>query len=181
MKMGVLGSAALALPLERVVAAKSASQIAASKLPKPFSVPFTEPPVLAPKYRSATTDYYEITMRSNQVEIVPGLKTDVWAYNGIPAGPVIRAARGRPTVVRQINSLPAEHPTLGYEAWTSVHLHGSDSLPQYDGYADDITWPGQYKDYRYPNDQDAARSGTTTTACTTPRRTPTWAWPRCTR
>jgi spore coat protein A len=111
--------------------------------------------VLAPTYRSAATEYYEITMRSNQVEILPGLKTEVWAYNGIPAGPTIRAVRGRPAVVRQINGLPARHPTPGYQAWTSVHPHGSDSLPQYDGYADDITWPGQYKDYRYPNDQDA--------------------------
>ncbi len=36
-----------------------------------------------------------------------------------------------------------------------MHLHGSASLPQYDGYASDITNPGQYKDYRYPNWQNA--------------------------
>ena len=35
-----------------------------------------------------------------------------------------------------------------------MHLHGSASLPQYDGYASDITYPGEYKDYRYPNVQD---------------------------
>jgi spore coat protein A len=49
--------------------------------------------------------------------------------------------------------LPAVHPTLGYEPWTSVHLHGSASLPQFDGYASDITRPGQFKDYHYPNFQ----------------------------
>ena len=47
------------------------------------------------------------------------------------------------------------HPTLGYEPWTSVHLHGSASLPQFDGYASDITHPGEYKDYHYPNVQPA--------------------------
>ena len=36
-----------------------------------------------------------------------------------------------------------------------MHLHGSASLPQYDGYASDISNPGQYKDYRYPNSQVA--------------------------
>ena len=34
-----------------------------------------------------------------------------------------------------------------------MHLHGSASLPQYDGYADDVTRPGHYKDYWYPNHQ----------------------------
>ena len=38
---------------------------------------------------------------------------------------------------------------------TSTHLHGSASLPQYDGYASDITIPGQMKRYFYPNCQEA--------------------------
>ena len=37
----------------------------------------------------------------------------------------------------------------------STHLHGSASLPQYDGYASDITAPGQKKTYQYPNFQPA--------------------------
>jgi spore coat protein A, manganese oxidase len=36
-----------------------------------------------------------------------------------------------------------------------VHLHGSASLPQYDGYASDVTRRNEFKDYRYPNFQDA--------------------------
>ena len=36
-----------------------------------------------------------------------------------------------------------------------MHLHGSPSLPQYDGYANDLTFPGQYKDYHYPNTHHA--------------------------
>ena len=43
------------------------------------------------------------------------------------------------------------YPILGYKPYTSTHLHGSPSLPQYDGYANDITNPGEFKDYHYPN------------------------------
>jgi FtsP/CotA-like multicopper oxidase with cupredoxin domain len=143
LKFGVLGTAALALPRKRVVSAKTASdRIAVTKFPKPFTTPLITPPVLEPVRRSSTTDYYEISMRSNMVDILPAFKTGIWGYNGIPAGPKIRATRGRPAVVRQINNLPARHPVLGHDAWTSVHLHGSGSLPQYDGYASDITHPG---------------------------------------
>ncbi|MGZ5403899.1 MAG: multicopper oxidase family protein, partial [Nocardioides sp.] len=76
-------------------------------------------------------------------------------YNGQVPGPTFRIARGRPSVVRMCNHLPAVHPVLDYTPWTSVHLHGSASLPQYDGYASDLTNPDQWKDYRYPNNQQA--------------------------
>ena len=57
--------------------------------------------------------------------------------------------------MRVINQLPARHPSLGQTSTTSVHLHGSASLPQFDGYASDITRPGWFKDYQYPNFQPA--------------------------
>ena len=57
-------------------------------------------------------------------------------------------------MVRFINTLPAKHPTLGYRPDASVHLNGSASLPQFDGYANDLTRPGQFKDYQYPNHQE---------------------------
>ncbi|MFJ2442710.1 multicopper oxidase family protein [Streptomyces sp. NPDC087658] len=155
-KYGVLASAALAVPLERVVRAKNASdRIAVSKFPKPFTVPFAVPPVAVPTKRSSTTDYYTVRMRSAATEILPGLRTETWSYDGTFGGPTIQATRGRPIVVRQLNDLPATHPRLGYEAWTSVHLHGLASLPEYDGYASDVIRPGEYKDYHYPNAQDA--------------------------
>src|SRR4051794_8105902 len=43
----------------------------------------------------------------------------------------------------------------GYEAWTSCHLHGSASKPQFDGYASDITRVGQTKTYEFPNNQES--------------------------
>ncbi len=153
LKVGVFGGAAVLLPLERSVSARGAKKprVAASRLPAPFTVAFAAPPVLTPWRADATTDYYKMYMKPFQAEILPGLHTAMWGYNGSYPGPTIRAVQGRKTVVRQVNSLPAQHPTLRYTPWTSVHLHGSPSDPQYDGYASDVTNPGQYKDYCYPN------------------------------
>ncbi len=87
--------------------------------------------------------------------ILPGIQTPVFGYNGVAPGPTILARRGTPLSLAVRNDLPAKHPQWGYEAWTSVHLHGSASKPQYDGYASDITMPGQIKTYQYPNNQEA--------------------------
>jgi spore coat protein A, manganese oxidase len=157
LKVGVFGGAALFLPLERTVGAQTASpvRLASSALPPPFTVPFSAPPVLAPVRTDATTDYYRVTMGAVRTEVIPGLQTTFFAYNGTVPGPTVQVDAGRRTVVRQINQLPGKHPTLNYSTWTSVHLHGSPSDPQYDGYASDVTNPGQFKDYRYPNTQAA--------------------------
>ena len=156
-KAGVFAGAALSLPLSRVVSGQSAlsNRMPASKLPKPFTTPFGIPPVAVPFRTDATTDYYAMTMQATPIEVIPGFKTMFFAYDGSVPGPTIQANRGRQVVVRHINSLPKVHPTLGYEPWTSVHLHGSASLPEFDGYASDITHPGEYKNYKYPNVQPA--------------------------
>src|SRR5687767_14145226 len=157
MKVGVFGSAALALPLERVARTQLAidNRIPASELPAPFSVPFAAPPVLQPAFEDAETAYYDIVQQQVKAEILPGRQTTIWGYNGITPGPTIVNKRGQSAVVRQTNNLPNVHSELRYNVWTSTHLHGSCSLPEYDGYGSDITNPGQYKDYRYPNIQDA--------------------------
>lgn len=158
-KLGAFGAAAVMLPLERTLNASSSgtSRIKNSRLPTPFTVPFAVPSILRP-YRlddATGTDYYRLSMQPTAVEIIPGLRTPLWGYNGEIPGPTVKARQGRHVVMRQVNNLPVQHPTLGYTPWTSVHLHGSPSLPQYDGYASDLTNPGQYKDYRYPNTQTA--------------------------
>ena len=154
--LGLVGSAALFLPLQRTAqSALLADPLPESSLPTPYTVAFSVPPVLAPVKQTATTDFYELVQREATAEILPGRQTTIWGYNGIAPGPTIKARRGRDIVMRQINALPDKHPALGYRPTTSTHLHGSDSLPQYDGYASDITDLQQYKDYVYPNDQDA--------------------------
>ncbi|TWH39136.1 multicopper oxidase family protein [Dulcicalothrix desertica] len=120
----------------------------------PFSLPFKIPPVLRPVRSDSTTDYYEITMRRASVDILPGRKTEIWSYNGMSPGPTIRQRKVwypetqqfRRSVVRFINSVGVP---------TTVHLHGMASLPQYDGYAEDMSAPGFYKDYIYPNNRAA--------------------------
>src|SRR3954449_2942616 len=160
MKVSLFGAAALALPWESRLFAKSASRIASSKLPKPYTVPFAVPPVLGASRTDATTDYFRIEQKSFVGEILPGVKTEMWGYNGLVPGPTIKARRGRRTVVRQINGLPGTPPAPGEPPRAADHPHGMPSEPQFDGYASDITYPGpggvgQWKDYVYPNTAEA--------------------------
>ena len=132
------------------------SQIAASKLPAPYTLPFAIPPVI--DGRAGGTVTLEQTAR--KVSVIPGYQTTIFGYGppdqgAATPGPTIHAKRGTPLTVMQANKLPATHPLWGYDPWTSTHLHGSASKPQYDGYASDITEVGQTKRYIYPNKQDA--------------------------
>ena len=135
----------------------------AAKLPRPFSVPLRVPPVLAPQ-TAGDGDHYRITQQVARVEILPGLKTEVWGYNGLFPGPTIESRRGRPAIVEHQNLLPV--PTV-------VHLHGGRTPHQDDGYPTDLVlppggWHGKdydpragaisqgSKTYAYPVDQPAA-------------------------
>jgi spore coat protein A len=170
LKFGLLGSAALMLPLERTAKTQlaTATRLTAKRVAAitPFQVGLPIPPVLQP-VRSDNiagvdpssgiaytgTDYYQITMTASPARILPGYPdTKIYGYNGITPGPTIKARQGRQAVVQQINGLP-DVAQFNYPTWTSVHLHGSASLPQYDGYASDVTNPGEFKDYVYPNVQ----------------------------
>jgi spore coat protein A, manganese oxidase len=117
------------------------------------------PPTLSPIRQDATTDYYEVTVQRNWVELLPGRKTEIWGYNGIVPGPTIRQKGGRSpserreSVIRFINQL--DRDSQGEPLSIVTHVHGMASLPQYDGYAMDIIPPGYCKDYRYPNDRAA--------------------------
>ncbi|WP_353951234.1 multicopper oxidase family protein [Knoellia sp. S7-12] len=148
---GMLSGGAMLLPLERSVLAAGQNRIAESALPAPFRVPFSVPRVATKVKSVGTTDYYSLTMREQATEILPGFRTRIWGYDGTFPGPTFDVQPGRQLVVRQTNRLPASHPVLGYTPFTSVHLHGSPSLPQFDGYASDVTYPGSWKDYRYSN------------------------------
>jgi len=112
------------------------------------------PRVAVPDFQDATTDYYSMDMLPLQANIIPGLPTTLWGYDGQVPGPTIDVMKDRKVVVRHSNLLP-DHPQLAYRTQTSVHLHGSASLPQYDGYASDVTPQQYWKDYLYPNNQNA--------------------------
>src|SRR5687768_4610327 len=99
LKVSVLGAAAVALPWQATLSASSASRIAESKIPRPYTVPFTVPPVLSPvPTADPTTDYYRIVQKPFVGEILPGVQTPLWGYNGLVPGPTIKAIRDRRTV-----------------------------------------------------------------------------------
>jgi spore coat protein A, manganese oxidase len=102
------------------------------KLPKPYQVPLPIPPVKRPTRTDGTTDYYDIVQRVAEVEILPGLQTPIFGYDGIFPGPTLATRSGRRAVVRHRNQLPV--PTV-------VHLHGGHTPPEHDGYPIDLLLP----------------------------------------
>ncbi|MFE0589148.1 multicopper oxidase family protein [Micromonospora echinospora] len=113
----------------------------------PFTVPLTVPQTLRPVLRTATTDYYSVTMHRRRLEILPGTRTEVYTYNGDLPGPTIRATSGRRVVVRQRNRLDMP---------TAVHLHGGATAPGDDGSGIATIPPGGERVYTYPNRQTHA-------------------------
>jgi spore coat protein A, manganese oxidase len=171
LRLGLTGAGALLLPWSAAGRALAADPDAGSACgshhprggrdpyaPTQFS-PWTIPRFVRPfeplQVRSgsklaAKLDGYRITMRPGSVEIVPGKSTPVWTYDGTLPGPCLRQKKGRGSVVRFVNQL---RDSGGSGIDTSIHLHGMASLPQYDGYAEDLIPFQHYKDYYYPNDK----------------------------
>ena len=164
----IAGTAAVALPFasacgEGGLLGSSTGGLLRSeaKLPEPFVAALPIPPVLAPVRTDATADYYEVTQRPGPAQIVPGLTTTLWGYNGIFPGPTIVTRSGRRTIVRHRNELPVP---------VSVHLHGGRTPAEHDGYPTDLVLPTSgwthdghsgrvnhgFKEYVYPLDQPAA-------------------------
>ncbi|HVK20749.1 MAG TPA: multicopper oxidase domain-containing protein [Actinokineospora sp.] len=141
LKAGAVVGAGLVLPLERLVASAAATANLAA-----FSVPLLVPPVLKPKTSTPDTDYYEMTIKPADVEIIPGTTSRVMTFNGSFPGPTLAVTQGRPVVVKQINELGEP---------VNVHLHGAFVAPEHDGYPTHLIQPGASRDYRYPNQQRA--------------------------
>jgi spore coat protein A len=138
-------------------------QLTTPNPPVPFAGIFRRPPMLRP-YATGFDGgdprrpfaRYALTQKLSQAHILPGRTTLLAAYNGIFPGPTIRVNQGTRVELRIRNGFPAASGLLlPGRIDTSTHLHGSGSLPQYDGYANDITAPGFYKTYHYPNWQPA--------------------------
>jgi spore coat protein A len=131
------------------------------RLPKPFQMPLPIPSVLTPIRQDAGGDHYEITQRAGTAEILPGVATRIWGYDGMFPGPTIVSTSGRPTTVRHRNSLPV--PVV-------VHLHGGHTPASSDGFPTDFVLPAGpvpthdhggvvthgVRDYVYPMNQPAA-------------------------
>ncbi|MEO3802056.1 multicopper oxidase family protein [Nonomuraea sp. B1E8] len=97
-------------------------------LPPPYQVPLPIPRTLKP----VGADRYEIVQREATAEILPGVRTPLWTYEGTFPGPTIESRRGRPVTVTHCNELPV--PTV-------VHLHGGRTPAASDGYPTDLVLP----------------------------------------
>ncbi len=113
----------------------------------PFRAELPIPPELVATSRRRDRETYELTIRKGFAEILPGVETPVYGYDGLYPGPTIRARKGRETVVRQRNQLSFD---------VNVHLHGGTVPAAHDGHPMDLIAPGDTLTYRYPNHQDAA-------------------------
>jgi FtsP/CotA-like multicopper oxidase with cupredoxin domain len=157
--LGVVGAGLVTVPISGV-SAKSASKLRDSDMPRPYNTALTVPPTLNPTHTTVAangvkTNHYTLTQKLSTAKMLPRLTTPILGYNGVFPGPTIHIDQGTQAVVHMRNQLPSSHPSLGHALATSTHLHGSASLPQFDGYANDLTLPGFYKDYQYPNAQPA--------------------------
>jgi len=160
--LGALGAfGAATLPRGAMLGAQVVPRLAPADMPVPFKMPFTSGPVLTPNAITrapggSMVKHYSVIERPVTVHILPnGQPTTFWGYNGQVPGPTIKVNHGERSVLRVRNRLPRDNPLLKYPSTTSVHLHGSPSLPQFDGYASDLSPTGFFKDYHYPDTEEA--------------------------
>jgi spore coat protein A len=128
-------AAAIGVPLlSGISGGSSTGGVLASRrpMPRPFTRPLPIPPALTPTRSDAGGDVYDLVQRPGIAEILPGVRTTIWGYNGVFPGPTIRARRGRPLTVVHRNALPV--PTV-------VHLHGGHTPSASDGFPTDLILP----------------------------------------
>ena len=145
LKMSLLGSAALLLPFERMALTKNGGT-RLRDLPAAFDAELPIPPILNPVRRTKEMDFYEVTMKKADVEIIPGKKTQIWGYEGITPGPTFKTRSNRKIQVRYKNDLPNPMTT---------HTHGAYVDGDSDGHPNKFIPPGEHLDYWFGNEQIA--------------------------
>ncbi|MEV5750866.1 multicopper oxidase family protein [Actinoallomurus sp. NPDC052308] len=137
--LGLMAATGLstAAALSRRPSATGTELRSAVPLPPAFRTPLPLPSALKPVSTSGGVDRYEMTQRETTLEILPGVRTPMWTYEGTFPGPTIEARRGRPIAVTHRNELPV--PTV-------VHLHGGRNTPASDGYPTDLVLPQGWPD-----------------------------------
>jgi spore coat protein A, manganese oxidase len=147
----------------------------------PYKDKLPIPPTLLPASDDGSTRVYRIRMQNGKRKLHSDLpiETPFWGYDGQYPGPTIDVPRERKVVVEFINSLdkPADESnprtqwpfaippdlTMGGvpyfvppKPWTVVHLHGSPTRPEYDGWADNAFFHDESVHYYYPKHEQGA-------------------------
>lgn len=106
-------------------------------------------PEYSPTHPTHSADWHRKAERQHRMayqsclhEWLPGVQTPCFGYNGLVPGPTIRARFGEPLVIRATNLLDVE---------ASIHLHGAHSPAHADGHPCFYIFPGESRDYYYPN------------------------------
>ncbi len=99
-------------------------------------------PAHKPYWDKSPERHYEMAYEETLHEWVPGIQTPALGYNGLVPAATIRLRVGEPAVVRVTNKVDIE---------ASVHLHGGHNPSHADGHPCFYVFPGQSRDYYYPN------------------------------
>jgi spore coat protein A len=138
MGAGLLGlwQVRLALAVGTVGVGEGVRQ-AAHAVDTPFMTPLRVP-------RALTGDHITLVAREALVQVLPGMPTRMWTFNGTFPGPLIRRPSGRPVRVTVQHRLPAKVGTL------TIHHHGSHSASAEDGQPErNVIAPGGQRTYVY--------------------------------
>lgn len=100
------------------------------------------PPLVRLKNQSKKPGQFVATLRAapTVVQIKPGVRTPVWAYNGSVPGPLIDVHEGDTIAIKLINQLPQP---------TTIHWHGLPVPPEQDGNPGSEIAPGKSRTYRF--------------------------------
>ncbi|MHA7294364.1 multicopper oxidase family protein [Arthrobacter sp. HLT1-21] len=148
LKIGVLTGSAVLFPFGNTALASHRNGGGGGSSPAftPYTRRLPVPQPLVPQSSTASGDVYAITMGAGTAEILPGVSTPIWGYNGQYPGPLLRTRKGRQMVVHQTNNLLVP---------TSIHTHGAYVDGDSDGHPSDTIAPGATKTYTLGNNQNA--------------------------
>ena len=102
------------------------------------SNPLTAPPILQNESKAPHTVEVTITATVTHLELEPGVRTKVFAYNGQVPGPTLEVWEGDSVIVHFKNDLPEP---------TTIHWHGIHLPFHADGSPFDPVKPGEQYDY----------------------------------
>jgi bilirubin oxidase len=118
--------------------AASATLVASSPSPRPSEE--SNPPVLVNVSKLANTVEVSITAAVTTLTLMPGIKSEVFAYNGRVPGPTLDVREGDHVIVHFRNNLPEP---------TTIHWHGIHLPFDSDGSPYHPIAPGETHDYEF--------------------------------